>query len=106
MICAQEISNLTYGFLQHRDTRQIYHPEMIWILPVERTAMTNQNMLVMQQIQRELLIGVDIELFDVQLREDIKRRFRLNCGNAGNFIEHLIDQIGRASCRERVLRLV
>ena len=62
MICAQEISNLTYGFLQHRDTRQIYHPEMIWILPVERTAMTNQNMLVMQQIQRELLIGVDIEL--------------------------------------------
>ena len=69
------------------------HPEMIWILPVQRTAMTNQNMLVMQQIQRELLIGVNIELFDVQLREDTrKRRFRLNCGNAGNFIEHLIDQ--------------
>lgn len=65
MICTQEISDLTYGFLQHRDTRQIYHPEMIWILPVERTAMTDQNMLVMQQIQCELLVRVNIELFDV-----------------------------------------
>ncbi len=57
---------------------------MIRILPVECTAMTDQNMLVMQQIQRKLLVGVNIELLDVQLREDIERRFRLNCGNAGN----------------------
>ena len=65
---------------------------MIRILPVECTAMTDQNMLVMQQIQRKLLVGVNIELLDVQLREDLERRFRLNCGHAGNFIEHLIDQ--------------
>ena len=42
---------------------------MIRILPVECTAMTDQNMLVMQQIQRKLLVGVNIELLDVQLRE-------------------------------------
>lgn len=75
MIIGQKICDLSHRFFQHFQTRQIYHAEMIRLVPVESTSMDQQDFLIFQQIQHKFLIVCDTELPDVQLREDIKAAF-------------------------------
>lgn len=51
-------------------------------MPVERAAVADEDVLVMQQVERELLVRVDVEAFDVDLREDVERGLRLDGGDA------------------------
>ncbi len=78
---------------QHADTRQIDHTEVVRFLPVERTAVADEDMLVMQQVKRELLIGMDVELLHIDLREDVERRFRFDRSDAWNIVEHVVHQL-------------
>lgn len=59
---------------QHAHARQVHHAELVGAMPVERAAVADEDMLVMQQVERELLVRVDVEAFDVDLREDVERR--------------------------------
>ena len=47
----------------------------------------------MQQVERELLVRVDVEAFDVDLREDVERGLRLDGGDAGDLVEHVVDEV-------------
>ena len=47
----------------------------------------------MQQVKRELLIGMDVELLHIDLREDVERRFRFDRGDAWNIVEHVVHQL-------------
>ena len=47
----------------------------------------------MQQIKGELLIRMNVELLHIDLWEDIERGLGLDCRNARNLIEHVVDEI-------------
>ena len=79
LICSKELFHLLHSLVQLTDIRQIYDTEMIRLMPVEALARNDKNLLVMQEIQRKLLIIVDIELLCIDLREDIKCCTRLHC---------------------------
>ncbi len=58
-------------------------------MPVERAAVRDEDVLVMQQVKRELLVIGDVELLHIDLREDVERGLRLDRGDAGNLVELL-----------------
>lgn len=93
IVCTEEIGKLTDGFPQHAHARQIDYAEVVRLLPIERTTMADQDMLVMQQIKGELLIRMNVELLHIDLWEDIERGLGLDCRNARNLIEHVVDEI-------------
>ena len=64
-IVAQEVVQVGHAFAEHFDARQIYHAEMVGLLPVEAFARYQQDFLFMQQIESELFIIGDIEFLRV-----------------------------------------
>ena len=92
-VVAEEVGDLPHGFAQHAHARQVHHAEVVGAMPVERAAVADEDVLVMQQVERELLVRVDVEAFDVDLREDVERGLRLDGGDAGNLVEHVVDEV-------------
>ena len=60
-------------------------------MPVEPAAVYHQQLLLPQQVQRELLVVGDVEPLDVDLREDVERRLRLDGGDARNRVQRFGD---------------
>ena len=66
---------------------------MIGLVPVEAAAARDQNLLVMEKVERELLVIRDIELFHVNLREDVERRLGLHGRDAVDLVERAPDEV-------------
>ena len=47
----------------------------------------------MEQVEGELLVVGDVELLDVDLREDVERRLRFHGGDAGDLIQGLVHKL-------------
>ena len=82
----QEVRQAVAGDAQVPSVRQKNDAEMIRILPVEAGPLHDQDMLFMQEIIGELHVVRDVEAFDVDLRENIKRCLGLHDGNARNIL--------------------
>ena len=89
-IVVQEVVQVGHAFAEHFDARQIYHAEMVGLLPVKAFAWNQQDFLFMQQIKSELLIICDIEFLRVNFREDVEATLRFYCGNAVNAVEGVV----------------
>ena len=59
---------------------------MVRLLPVEASAMDEQDFLVAQKIEGKLFVVGDMELFDVELREHVKGCFRFYDAQSGNVL--------------------
>ena len=66
-VVREEVAELSHGFGEHLDTRQVYHAEVVGRTPVEALAGNQQNLLLVQQIKRELLVVGDVELLRICL---------------------------------------
>src|SRR5699024_2310280 len=56
----------------------------IRLFPVETASVDQEDFFITEKIKGELLIVCDIELFHIDLREDIESSFWLNGTDAGN----------------------
>ena len=59
---------------------------MVRLLPVEASAMDEQDFFVAQKIEGKLFVVGDMELFDVELREHVKGCFRFYNAQSGNVL--------------------
>ena len=84
MIIAEKVCDLCHGFPQHLNSRQINHPEMIRLLPVESASVDQQNSFIPQKIQGKLFIISNVEFLHIDLREKIKGSLRLHGSDSGN----------------------
>ena len=89
-IVAQEVVQVGHAFAEHFDARQIYHAEMVGLLPVEAFAWYQQDFLFMQQIESELFIVGDIEFLRVNFREDVEATLGFYRSNAVNAVEGVV----------------
>ena len=71
-VILKEIRKASHCILQNLDTGKIDNAEVVGLIPVESAPVDNQQFFLPQQVQRKLLIVLNIELFHIQLRENIK----------------------------------
>ena len=69
VIGLKEISKFSECLLKHFHPRKIYNTEMVRLFPVEAPAMDYEHSLLLEEIIRKLLIILDIELFNINLRK-------------------------------------
>ena len=86
MITIQKLPHPLHGSLKDLCLGKHHNPEMIRFLPGKPTAMYEKNFLLTKQIKCKLFIIKYIELFNINLREDIESCLRLNCRNTWNII--------------------
>ena len=65
---------------------------MVRVLPVERAAVAEENLLALEQVQGELLIVCNVEALNIDLREQVQRAVRAGAADAVNLVEHLVRQ--------------
>ena len=65
---------------------------MIRLFPVKSAAVDDEDFLFSEQIQGKLFVIYDIELFRIQLGEDIKSRFGFYRGNSRNICKRFVDE--------------
>ena len=65
---------------------------MVRVLPVERAAVAEENLLALQQVQGELLVIGNVEALNINLREQVERAVRTGAADAVNLVEHLVCQ--------------
>ena len=78
---------------EHFDARQIHDAEVVGLVPVEALAARDENLLLMKQVERELLVIGDVELLHVDLREDVERRLGLDHRDAVDLAERVVDEV-------------
>ena len=66
---------------------------MIGLSPVEAAATRDEDLLLVQQVEGKLLVIGDVELFNIHLGEDIKRRTRFDHRDAVDLAERLIHKV-------------
>lgn len=93
MIITEEVRHLLHRLFQDFNPRQIYHPEMIRLLPVESASMDEKNFFILQKIQCKLFIIGDIELFHIDLWKNIEGRLWFHCTDAGDIRQCFINII-------------
>ena len=74
VIIAEKIPQLFHSLSQDFDPGKVYDPEMIGLLPVEASAVDNEDLFVPEKIQSEFLIVFDTELFPVQFLGRYRKR--------------------------------
>ena len=87
MISAKEISQLLRGIFKNLDPGQIDNPEMVWLLPVEPSAVDDENLFLLEQIQGKFFIVRDVKLLDIYFGENVKCRLGLHCCDARDISE-------------------
>jgi len=68
-ISLKKVSKFSERLLKHFNSRKIYNTEMVRLFPVEASAMNYEHSLLLEEIIRKLLIILDIELFNINLRK-------------------------------------
>ena len=76
------------GELQLFFVGQEYDAEMVGCWPVKSATLNHQHLLLAQQIEHKLFVIMDVELFDVDFREQIERSRWLNAGDPVDVVEH------------------
>ncbi len=77
-IVAEEVCHFVDGAFEHLDARQVDHTEMVRVLPIETGALHDEQFLVVQQIERELLVVANVEFLRIDFREDVEGRLRFD----------------------------
>ena len=89
-IVVQEVVQIGHAFTEHFDARQIYHAEMVGLLPVEALAWYQQDFLFVQQIKSKLLVVSNIEFLCVNFREDVEAALGFYRGNTVDAVEGVV----------------
>ena len=90
-IVGEEVTHFVNGLFQDLDSGQVDNAEMIRLMPVKALAADEQYLLFTQKIKSELLIIGDIELFGIQLGENVEAGLGFHGADAGNIVESLVD---------------
>ena len=86
----EEIGQIFHRLLEYLHARQVDDTEVVGLAPVKAATAGDQDLLLMQQVERELLVIRDIELLDVHLGEDIERSLGLHRRDTVDGIERLV----------------
>ena len=88
-----KVREALHGFIEDLDPRQVDDAEMIRLRPVEAAAPRDQDVLLVQKVQRELLIVPDAEALHIHFREDVEGGLRLDDGNAGDILQRIVNKL-------------
>ena len=80
---------------------------MVGLVPIKAAAARDKDALLMQQVERELLVVGNIELLDIHLGEDVKRSLGLHRGDAIDGVQRLVHVVAllvHAAARHDVAR--
>ena len=78
---------------------------MVRFVPIKATSARDEHLLLVQQVERELLVVRNVELLDVELGEDIERRLGLDRRHAVDRVQrlvHIIALLAHAPARRDV----
>ena len=92
LVVSHEVTQALQGAGEGLRIGQEHQAEVIRVLPVERAAVAEENLLALEQIQGELFIVGNVEALNINLREQIERTVRAGAADAVNLIEHLVRQ--------------
>ena len=81
-VVGHEVREVLHALAQNAHAGQVDHAEVVGLVPVEALARHDEDALLMQQVERELLVVGDVELLDVDLGEDVEGRLGLDRGDA------------------------
>ena len=91
-VMLQEMLQLFHCFLEFSHSRKIYHPEMIRFRPVKTASVDQQHLFLSEKIQYKLLIVMNVIHGCIDLRENVKSRFRFYRGDSWDPVQRMINE--------------
>ena len=89
-IVVQEVVQIGHAFTEHFDARQIYHAEMVGLLPVEALDLVPAGSSFRAAIKSKLLVVSNIEFLCVNFREDVEAALGFYRGNTVDAVEGVV----------------
>ncbi len=93
VVGGEEIGEFVGYLFEDRDAREVDDAEVIRLRPVEAAAGDDEDALLLQEVQRELVIVRDVELCGIDFWKDVEGGLRLLHGDAGDAVEGITDAV-------------